>query len=81
MLTTRYPVEFAYTHQELDALFHVATEEDVEKGGRDDARSAREESETIGTFDVHWDPLAVYDIETNEASASRTFSRSSADWS
>jgi hypothetical protein len=26
----------------------------------------REESETIGTFYVHWDPPALYEIETDE---------------
>lgn len=40
MLTTRYPVDFAYTRQELDALFRYAHEHDVEKGGHFDARSA-----------------------------------------
>jgi hypothetical protein len=53
--------------QELQALFRYAREQDVERGGHYDARSAaiiiwshhwahpatREESETIGTFYVH----------------------------
>jgi hypothetical protein len=80
MLTTRYPVDFVYTHQELQALFPYADDHDVEQGGRYDARSAainiwahhraypatREESETIGTFYVHWEPPALYEIETDE---------------
>jgi len=81
MLTTRHPVDFPYTRQELEALFRVAHQEDVEQGGRYDARSAainlwshhwlndatREESETIGTFYFHWgDAPALIEIETDE---------------
>jgi len=33
MLTTRHPVDFAYTPQELQALFRYASEQDVERGG------------------------------------------------
>jgi hypothetical protein len=80
MLTTRHPVDFAYTNQELQALFRYANDHDLEKGGRYDAPSAainvwshhwahsatREESETIGTFYVHWDPTGLYEIETDE---------------
>jgi hypothetical protein len=80
MLTTRHPVDFPDTRQELEALFRYANEPDVEKGGRYDARSAainvwshhwgnsatREASETIRTFDVHWDPPALDEIETDE---------------
>jgi hypothetical protein len=32
MLTTRHPVDFPYTRQELEALFRYANEQDVEKG-------------------------------------------------
>jgi hypothetical protein len=80
MLTTRHPVDFPDTRQELEALFRYANEPDVEKGGRYDARSAaihvwshhwgnsatREASETIRTFYVHWDPPALDEIETDE---------------
>jgi hypothetical protein len=80
MLTTRHAVDFAYTPQELQALFRDAREQDVERGGHYDARSAaimvwshhwahpatREESETIGTFYVHWEPSQLYEIETDE---------------
>jgi hypothetical protein len=81
MLTTRHAVDFAYSHQELDALFRCAGAHDVEQGGRYDARSAainvwsrhwahlatREESETIATFYVHWAPTPrLYAIETDE---------------
>jgi hypothetical protein len=65
MLTTRHSVDFAYTPQELQALFRYAHNHD--QGGRYDTRSAaihvwshhwlndatQEESETIGTFYVH----------------------------
>jgi hypothetical protein len=67
MLTTRHPVGLAYTPQELQSIFSCAREQDVERGGHYDARSAtimvwshhwahpatREESETIGMFYVH----------------------------
>jgi len=81
VFTTKHPVDFAYTRQELDALFNLAHQEDVEHGGRYDARSAaihvwshhwqhlatREESDIIGTFYVHWAPtLMLYEIETDE---------------
>jgi hypothetical protein len=81
MNSTRHRVDFPYTRQELEALFRLAHEQDVEKGGRYDARSAainvwshhwghpatREESEIIGTFYVHWAPTPLlYEIETDE---------------
>jgi hypothetical protein len=67
MLTTRHAVDFAYTHPELEALFHYIRDHDVEAGGRYNARSAainlwsrhwghpatREASEILGTFYVH----------------------------
>jgi hypothetical protein len=83
MLTTRHPVDFAYTTQELEALFRYANEHDVEKGGRYDARSAavniwshhwlhpatHAESETIGSFYFHWEPPLLWEIETDEGFA------------
>jgi hypothetical protein len=81
MLTTRHPIDFAYTRQELEALFRYAHDHDVEKGGRYDARSAainlwshhwqhpatREASDILGTFYVHWAPEPqLYEIETDE---------------
>jgi hypothetical protein len=81
MLTTRHPIEFPYTRQELNALFQLANQEDMEKGGRYDARSAainiwshhwlhpatKEESEIVGSFYVHWAPTPIlYQIETDE---------------
>jgi hypothetical protein len=81
MLTTRHPVDFAYTRQELQTLFQYAHDHDVEKGGRYDARSAAiniwshhwqhqatwEESEPIGSFYVGWtDPPTLWEIETDE---------------
>jgi hypothetical protein len=79
VLTTKHPIDFAYTRQELDALFRLAHREDVEHGGRYDARSAainvwshhwqhpatREESDIIGTFYFDWAPTPMlYEIET-----------------
>jgi hypothetical protein len=80
MLTTRHAVDFPYTRPELEALFRYAHAHDVEKGGRYDARSAainvwshhrlndatRTESETLGTFYVHWEPSVLWEIETDE---------------
>jgi hypothetical protein len=81
MLTTRHMVEFPYIRPELETLFRLANEEDVERGGRYDARSAainvwshhwlnpatREESEIIVTFYFHWAPAPMlYEIETDE---------------
>jgi hypothetical protein len=80
-ITIRHPVEFSYTRQELEALFRLANEGDVEKGGRCDARSAAiniwshhwqeraawEESDTIGTFYFHWEPTPMlYEIQPDE---------------
>jgi hypothetical protein len=78
-LTTRYPVDFPYTHPELEALFRYVHAHDEEPGGRYDARSAainvwshhwlhsatREASETIGTWYVRWEPPALWDMETD----------------
>jgi hypothetical protein len=83
MNTTRHPVDFPYTRQELEALFRYAHVHDVDKGGRYDARSAAiniwshgwhhpatwEESETIGTFYFHWEPPTLWEIETDEGFA------------
>lgn len=80
MTTIRHTVDFPYIPQELQALLRCAREHDVERGGHYDTRSAaiiiwshhwaypamHEASETIGTFDVHWDPPALYEIETDE---------------
>ena len=38
MNTTSHQVNFPYTRQELEALFVLANREDVEEGGRYDAR-------------------------------------------
>jgi hypothetical protein len=81
MNSTRHRVDFPYTRQEIEAFFRLANEEDVERGGRYDARSAavniwshywqhpatREESEIIGTFYFRWAPTPLlYEIETDE---------------
>jgi hypothetical protein len=81
MGTTRQTVEFQYTRQELEALFELARQEDVEQGGRYDARSAainvwshhwqhpatRAESDIIGTFYVQWAPTPMlYQVDTAE---------------
>jgi hypothetical protein len=80
MNSTMHAVDFPYTQAELEAIFRYAHEHDVEKGGRYDARSAavniwshhwlndatRQESETIGTFYVHWAPTPkLFEIETD----------------
>jgi hypothetical protein len=80
MKTTMYAVEFRYSRADLNALFACANQEDVERGGRYDARSAainvwshhwqhpatRHDSETMGTFYCHWgDPATIYEIECN----------------
>jgi hypothetical protein len=68
METTSHTVNLHYERHELPALFAVANAEDVEKGGRYDARSGarhiwshhwvhpatREESEMMGSFSVNW---------------------------
>lgn len=74
-------VDFPYTRQEQEALFQVARAEDVEQGGRYDARSAainvythpwttdtlRAESTCMGTFYVRWDDTpGLWAIETDE---------------
>jgi hypothetical protein len=80
MLTTRHPVDFAYTRPELEALFRYAHAHDVERGGHDDARSAainvwshgwhhpatHAESEIIGSFDFYWEPTRLWEIGTDE---------------
>jgi hypothetical protein len=81
MLTTPHTVHFPYTRPEQEALFRLAREEDVKKGGRYDACSAtidlwshhwqhpatRTESELIGTLYFRWgDTPALWQIETNE---------------
>jgi hypothetical protein len=96
MLTTRHPVDFPYTLQELQGLFRIANEEDVEKGGRYDARSAavniwshhwqhpatQDESDTIGTFYFHWAPTPkLYEIKTDEGFDLMTSCKSSGSWS
>jgi hypothetical protein len=82
MNSTMHRVEFPYSRQELEALFRLANEEDVERGGHYDARSAainiwshhwahpatQEESDIIGTFYFRWgDTPTLYEIETDEA--------------
>ena len=66
--TTSYSVHLRYARHELHALFDVVNAEDVEKGGRYDARggaihvwshhwrhpATREESEMMGSFYVNW---------------------------
>ena len=68
METTSYSVHLRYARHELHALFDVVNAEDVEKGGRYDARggaihvwshhwrhpATRAESEMLGSLYVHW---------------------------
>ena len=67
MKTTSHTVNLHYTREELHALFDVANAEDVEEGGRYDARggaihvwshhwvhpATRDKSEMMGSFYVH----------------------------
>jgi hypothetical protein len=81
MLSTLYPVEFRDTHQEIEALFRVARQEDVEKGGHYDARystihlwshhwlhaATKEESDILGTFHFRWGETSlVWLIEVDQ---------------
>jgi hypothetical protein len=76
--STKYPMDLCYTYEELLALFETAERQDVDNGGRYDRRGAainvwshpwtttatRYDSETIGTFYVHWaDENRIYQIE------------------
>ena len=92
MRTTRHPVDFAYTPQELQALFRYAHDHDVEKGGRDDARQRAinvwshhwHTAPRGGIRDhrhlrLHWDPPALMRLRPMKGSAWRTSCRSSAD--
>jgi len=78
METTMHTVDLRYEKEELLALFDVASQHDVETGGRYDRRGGtinvwshpwttealRHDSETIGTFYVHWaDENCIYRIE------------------
>jgi hypothetical protein len=81
MKSTMHPVDFRYSREELEVLFAYAHAHDVDKGGRYDARSAainvwshhwahpatKEDSDTLGTFYVHWAPTpTLYAIECDE---------------
>ena len=81
MQTTSHEVDLRYSVAELHAIFARAHADDVEAGGRYDARSAAiniwshswnndatwAESETIGTFYFHWaDKNHLYLIECDE---------------
>jgi hypothetical protein len=68
MKTTAVEVDYRYSQDQLQALFDLARAEDVEKGGRYDARSGainiythswntvtmQEESTLMGTIYVFW---------------------------
>jgi hypothetical protein len=75
-----HPVTFLYAHQEQTAIFRIVYEEDVDRGGYYDARSAAinlwshhwqqpatwDESTLMGTFYFHWAPPELWQIETEE---------------
>ncbi len=81
MKTTRHDVKLGYTRDQLNALFAMANTEDVEQGGRYDARSGalnvwthawinpatRTESETMGTLYVNWIEDCIWQIECDES--------------
>jgi hypothetical protein len=79
--TTSHPVNLPYRRQELLALFTQAVREDVEKGGRYDARSdviniwsqpwlpqsLRPTSTIMGTFHCAWGMAnTIYQIDTEQ---------------
>jgi hypothetical protein len=81
VITTRHPVDFPYTLPGQEALFRLAHEEDVDKGGRYDARSAainlwshhwqhpatHHDSALLGTFYFRWgEQPGLWEIETEE---------------
>jgi hypothetical protein len=94
MHSTMHRVDFAYTRQELDALFRYAHEHDVEQGGHYGPRSAalniwshgwhhpatRDESDIIGTFDVHGEPPVLWEIETDEGFSLEDLMRALGRW-
>jgi hypothetical protein len=78
--TIIHRVDLRYKRQELLALFALAVKEDVDKGGRYDARSnainiwshprtpqiLRQESSIMGTFHCTWGvENCIYQIETD----------------
>lgn len=78
--TIIHAVDLGYTHQELLAIFTLAVKEDVNKGGRYDARSnainiwshpwtpkaLRQESTVMGTFHCAWERKhRIYQVETD----------------
>ena len=83
MQTTSHNVDLCYTRQELDALFTIAHAEDVERGGRYDARggainvwshhwthsATRAESEIIGNLYVNWLEDRIWCVECNDGFA------------
>lgn len=80
MRSAYHSVDFAYTKKEMFGLFALANKEDVENGGRYDARSAainvwshhwlhpatEYDSETIGTFYFNWTNYRLWQIQTDE---------------
>ena len=78
--STVHQVDFPYTRQELLAVFALAVDEDVEKGGRYDARwkvinvwshpwtsrGMRAESTIMGAFSYKWgEANTLYQIEAD----------------
>ena len=78
--TIIHTVDLRYTHQELLTVFTTAVKEDVDKGGRYDARSnainiwshpwtpaaTRQKSAIMGTFHCAWGPEnRIYQVETD----------------
>lgn len=83
MPLTKYGANFPYTREELLALFTCAQQEDVEHGGRYDARGGvlnvwshpwrtqalRDESTLVGSFYVNWLTQRLAQIEWDEGFA------------
>jgi hypothetical protein len=83
MDSTSHNVNLRYERHELHALFDLADDEDVEKGGRYDARggaihiwshhwahqATRAESEMMGSFYANWMDETIGRIECDEGFA------------
>lgn len=95
MATRTIEVDFRYSRDQLAALFEAAHTEDVERGGRYDARSGainvwthpwttpdlRAESTMMGSFYFFWgSKTASTRLGWTRASPARTCSRSSVNW-
>jgi hypothetical protein len=66
MRTTRHPVDFPYTRQELEALFRLAHDQDQALGGRYGVRPAADRSEWLPAV-CQWTAWWQYQDDTTGA--------------